>query len=105
MTSPTLGHQSFSGEDLATPASSLCSPGDTVGTVTMEATVVFQLKGTLEVDLSADVELDGSREAPPVTDLSTTEAPTTTAQVAATTAPLHRLIRPRVGTPRATDVR
>ena len=79
----------FSSEDLATTASSLVS-GDTVGTVTLEATVVFQLKGPLEVDLSANVELDGSCELPPSTDPPVTDASTTTVQSvqdAATTRP------------------
>jgi hypothetical protein len=76
----------FSSDDLSTSASGIVS-GDTVGTVTLEATVVFQLKGDFEVDLSADVELDGSCEAPPETDPATTEAPSTSVQEAATTRP------------------
>jgi hypothetical protein len=61
--------------------------GDTVGTVTLDATVEFDFKGPFEVDVSADVDLDGSCEAPPETDPSTTEAPTTSEQADVTTRP------------------
>ena len=60
--------------------------GDTVGTVTLDVTIVYQSKGPFDEEASAELELDGSCEAPPVTDPPPTEAPTTAA-VAATTAP------------------
>jgi hypothetical protein len=47
--------------------------GDTVGTVTLDITIIFDFKGPFEFTDEADVELDGSCEAPP-----TTEEPTTT---------------------------
>jgi hypothetical protein len=54
--------------------------GDTVGTVTLDATIVFNFKGPLEFDVSAEVDLDGSCEAPPTSE----ETSSTTASVAAT---------------------
>lgn len=54
--------------------------GDTVGTVTLDYTIVFDFKGPFEFSDTAEVELDGSCEAPPTTD----ETSTTTASVAAT---------------------
>jgi hypothetical protein len=54
--------------------------GDTVGTVTLDVLVEFDFKGPFEWEGTADVELDGSCEAPPTTE----ETSTTTASVAAT---------------------
>jgi hypothetical protein len=48
--------------------------GDTVGTVTLDISITFDFKGPVVFDDTAEVELDGSCEAPP-----TTEEPTTTA--------------------------
>jgi hypothetical protein len=53
--------------------------GDTVGTVTLDITMVFEFKGPFEFSDTVEVELDGSCEAPPTTEESTT----TTAGVAA----------------------
>jgi hypothetical protein len=62
----------FTGEDELIVGSSEVS-GDTVGTVTLDITLIFDFKGPFEFDDTASVELDGSCEAPP-----TTEEPTTT---------------------------
>ena len=58
--------------------------GDTVGTVTLDVTLIFDFKGPFEFDDEAEVELDGSCEAPPTTEESTT---TTAAAAAAAVVP------------------
>jgi hypothetical protein len=67
----------FTGDDDLIVGSSQIS-GDTVGTVTLDITIIFEFKGPFEFDDTAEVELDGSCEAPPTTEESTT----TTAEVA-----------------------
>lgn len=58
--------------------------GDTVGTVTLDVTIVFEFKGPFVYEDSAEVDLDGSCEAPPTSE-STTSSSTTTSAVAAAT--------------------
>ena len=53
--------------------------GDTVGTVTLDITIVFDFKGPFTFEDSAEVELDGSCEAPPTSE-STTTSTTVAAQ-------------------------
>jgi hypothetical protein len=67
----------FDADDALIVGSSEIS-GDTVGTVTLDITIIFDFKGPFEFDDEAEVELDGSCEAPP-----TTEEPTTTTAAAA----------------------
>jgi len=55
--------------------------GDTVGTVTLDVTIVYQSKGPFDFDDSAEVELDGSCEAPPTTETSTTTTAAPAAEV------------------------
>lgn len=55
--------------------------GDTVGTVTLDVTIIYQSKGPFDFDDSADVELDGSCEAPPTTETSTTTTAAPLAEV------------------------
>jgi hypothetical protein len=59
-------------------------PGDTAGTVSVNVLVEFQSKGTFEWEGFAEVDLDGSCEAPPETLETTT---TTEARAAATATP------------------
>ncbi len=82
----TFSPNPFTGADEVISGSNIVS-GDTVGTVTLSVTVTFTVKGSFDVPLTADVVLDGSCEAPPQTDPTTTEAPTTTVAVAAATTP------------------
>lgn len=61
--------------------------GDTVGTVTLDVTITYQSKGEFDVSGSGEVSLEGACEAPPETDPTTTEAPTTSAQADVATRP------------------
>jgi hypothetical protein len=61
----------FSFEDEVIVGSSEVS-GDTVGTVTLDITIIFEFKGPFEFEDQAEVDLDGSCEAPPTTEESTT---------------------------------
>lgn len=67
----------FTGDDELIVGSHPVS-GDTVGTLTLDVTLTFELKGPFEFEDSAEVELDGSCEAPPTTQ----EEPTTSTSAA-----------------------
>jgi hypothetical protein len=61
----------FTGADELIVGSSEIS-GDTVGTVTLDITITFDFKGPFTFEDQAEVDLDGSCEAPPTTEESTT---------------------------------
>ncbi len=73
----------FTGDDELIVGSSEVS-GDTVGIVTLEVLIIFEFKGPFEFQDLAEVELDGSCEAPPTTESTTT---TTAAAAAAEVRP------------------